>query len=443
MLYRLCTGSLPFNGPNTMAVLMALGTQEPTPVRELNPQVPEALAVLIHQLLAKKAEDRPQSVDEVVKRLRAITKENAARQTPLTDSQPTATYVPLPVTAVPEANPFADIRDDDSESSKAVSQVTPAPKRAGKRRPWVLAAVGLLALAGLTLGGVLIIIIKNKDGTETKIEVPDDSTITVKGKDGKELAKVGPEKTKPPVAAADPDPKAAEWVIAQGGSDRKAALYVLSLGGSVQVNDERLWIAEVDAIMTEKALPREPFRLTVVNVFGKRTVTTDGLAVFKDCKHVTTIWAATASVSDGSLAHFKNCENIGQLNLHNTPVTDAGLAHFKGCKSLKLLCLGMTKVSDDGLAHLKECEKLSLLLMYRTPVTDAGLTHLNGWKQLSTLELHQTQVTDVGLARIADCKKLTKLTLGQTKVTAKGVAALAKALPGCKIEWDGGVIEPK
>jgi hypothetical protein len=32
--------------------------------------------------------------------------------------------------------------------------------------------------------------------------------------------------------------------------------------------------------------------------------------------------------------------------------------------------------------------------------------------------------------------------LNGTKVTADGVAALHKALPDCKIDWDGGTIEP-
>mgnify|MGYP001792883463 CR=1 FL=1 len=68
VLYRLCTGRLPFTGPTTMAVLMALGTDDPTPVRELNPAVPESLAELIHQLLAKTHEGRPRTADEVAKR---------------------------------------------------------------------------------------------------------------------------------------------------------------------------------------------------------------------------------------------------------------------------------------------------------------------------------------------------------------------------------------
>jgi serine/threonine protein kinase len=38
MLYRLCTGRLPFNGPNTIAFLTALAIDTPAPVRQLNPQ---------------------------------------------------------------------------------------------------------------------------------------------------------------------------------------------------------------------------------------------------------------------------------------------------------------------------------------------------------------------------------------------------------------------
>ena len=72
LLYRLCTGRLPFEGANVMAILTALATDEPRPVREWNPNVPPALADLIHQLLAKKRADRPQTADEVADRVRAM-----------------------------------------------------------------------------------------------------------------------------------------------------------------------------------------------------------------------------------------------------------------------------------------------------------------------------------------------------------------------------------
>ncbi len=210
VMYKLCTGRLPFNGPTTMAVHMALGTQEPQPVRELNPAVPESLANLIHQLLSKNAATRPESASELVKQLRAIAENGAAsrnRSAEQVPSQPqlmppNVVYVPMSVTAMPEANPFADIDVSDSELLEPTSPGTrtvskPTQKQPAGVWPW---ALGFMAFAALVLGGV-IIIIKNKDGTETKIEVPDGLGITIKDKGGKTLAKVEP-KPEPPVRPA-------------------------------------------------------------------------------------------------------------------------------------------------------------------------------------------------------------------------------------------------
>src|SRR5206468_2890465 len=72
VLYRMCTGSLPFRGINPMAVLTALATETPRPPRELNPAVPAALDALVMQLLAKDPAARPGSAREVADRLEAI-----------------------------------------------------------------------------------------------------------------------------------------------------------------------------------------------------------------------------------------------------------------------------------------------------------------------------------------------------------------------------------
>jgi hypothetical protein len=57
-------------------------------------------------------------------------------------------------------------------------------------------------------------------------------------------------------------------------------------------------------------------------------------------------------------------------------------------------------------------------------------------------DLKQTRVTDASLAQLKHCKNLTKLTLTGTQVTAAGVGELQRALPKCKIHWDGAS-EPK
>jgi hypothetical protein len=69
ILYRLCSGEMPFKGDSIMSLLTALAVSVPKPPHELRPDLPTPLADLIMQLLAKKPEDRPSSarvVEEVL-----------------------------------------------------------------------------------------------------------------------------------------------------------------------------------------------------------------------------------------------------------------------------------------------------------------------------------------------------------------------------------------
>jgi eukaryotic-like serine/threonine-protein kinase len=429
LLYRLCTGKLPFEGPTTMAVLMALGTQEPRPVRELNPSAPGSLAALIHQLLAKKADDRPRTAEEVVRRLRAIAQEPAgsrARPAEGSPSQPPAVqapvaYAPMQVTAPPPgANPFADIDADVTETepaSAAASAPKPAQKKSGDKTPWMFAGLAALLAAGVVAG--VIIIIKNKDGSETKIEAPDGATVTIKDKDGKTLAPVGP-RIKPPAAASDPE--------------RQAAEYVVSLGGYVRVNGlDRDFKAAAE-------LPKERFTLAWVHLRSPK-VTEAGLAAFEECKGLTFIDLAGTTATDAGLAHLKACKDLWFLNLAGTAVTDAGLAQYKDCKALGHFQLDGTKVTDAGLAQFKDCKGLGYLAVGGTAVTDAGLAYFKDCKSLTGLNLAGTAVTDAGLAYFKDCKGLTDLDVRKTQVTAKGLEAFHAAVPECKIEHDGGIVE--
>jgi serine/threonine protein kinase len=98
VLYRLATGRLPFQGATTMAVLMALGLDEPPPVRELNPAIPEALAAIIHRLLAKSVADRFASAAAVHDALAVVAGKPVRLEKPLS-------AVPLtPPTEAPQAS---------------------------------------------------------------------------------------------------------------------------------------------------------------------------------------------------------------------------------------------------------------------------------------------------------------------------------------------------
>jgi serine/threonine protein kinase len=79
VLYRLCSGQLPFDGKSALSVISAVILQEPKPLPDLNGSVPQPLATLVKKLMAKKAADRPASAKEVAAALEAIERELKAK----------------------------------------------------------------------------------------------------------------------------------------------------------------------------------------------------------------------------------------------------------------------------------------------------------------------------------------------------------------------------
>ncbi len=120
LLYVLCSGQRPFQGNSVMAVLTALAVTPPCPLRELNPDVPPALAALVERLLQKSPADRPSSAREVRDDLAAI----ESTLPPLSGGAP---HAPAPTVRTAPAVP-------------------PAPRRS-VRRAGVVAGVGVVGTA--------------------------------------------------------------------------------------------------------------------------------------------------------------------------------------------------------------------------------------------------------------------------------------------------------
>ncbi len=70
LLYALCTGRDPFPGASAVAVLRKVCEASPTPLRNLNPEVPPWLAAVIERLQAKRPADRFATAAEVAELLR-------------------------------------------------------------------------------------------------------------------------------------------------------------------------------------------------------------------------------------------------------------------------------------------------------------------------------------------------------------------------------------
>ncbi len=71
VLYQMLTGRSAFAGESVLEKLRSLTNDDPEPVRQLVPSAPEALASLAERCLEKDANDRPQTMRDVLSELRA------------------------------------------------------------------------------------------------------------------------------------------------------------------------------------------------------------------------------------------------------------------------------------------------------------------------------------------------------------------------------------
>lgn len=136
VLYRLASGRPPFRGDSLVAVLSAVLTHTPQPVRELNAEVPERFAALVEKLLEKKPADRPASAQAVVDELLAIQRD----------------FKEAGGTAAPaQAETIALGAESDTIATRAAQ----AP-RSSQRQRWLLAGAGLACLA--VIAAVMVIV---------------------------------------------------------------------------------------------------------------------------------------------------------------------------------------------------------------------------------------------------------------------------------------------
>jgi serine/threonine-protein kinase len=72
LLYEMMTGRRPFSGDTQGRLIYAIRFNEPTPIRELRPETPDAVVSLVTRCLEKRPADRYQNVGEVLTAVRAI-----------------------------------------------------------------------------------------------------------------------------------------------------------------------------------------------------------------------------------------------------------------------------------------------------------------------------------------------------------------------------------
>ncbi len=196
VLYELCTGQLPLIASTVVGQLIAILAHEPRPIRELNRDIPEPLAKLIHQLLSKEPRHRPRSAKQLESMLADVSRECEQER------HAAVQIVTSPTSAPPSVQPSSRSTRASSRSTRAGRAADrPLAARPGwrKRLPWGLSAAALLIAVPL-LGWAL-------SGSQR-----------VAGKDSRRELVSKEESTTQPVLAANLKPLALTKVLA--GSDQ-------------------------------------------------------------------------------------------------------------------------------------------------------------------------------------------------------------------------------
>ncbi|MCU0878144.1 MAG: protein kinase [Pirellulaceae bacterium] len=394
VLYRMVTGRLPFAGETLVATLTAIAVDSPTPVRELNPHVPPALADLIHKLLAKDPADRHASAAALIDELSLIEQDvsGGARSS-----------VSIPVPPVIQINTEPKTIAERPKSGKVAPLA--ARKSAATERLWMYAAIGGIVL----LTAMLVIVVwLAMMGVFTPSGTSTTDRKAPAGKAGANLRSVEPLGPKSAAAARE----MAQWALAQSSSQTEV---------QVRAKDQNIRLGRGDQ------LPREDFTLEAVRLRGCRDLALVDLKKLAAISTLRSLDLSESNIDDSGLTALAQLPALTTLEVEDTAVGDAGVqAVIAKSPMLEVLRIGGTQCTTAVLPAVAKLKDLTDLSLRGLPLADADLATLRPNVHLRTLDLSQTSIGDDGIPHLVNMPVLENLILDRTNVTAAGIGKLGE-----------------
>jgi serine/threonine protein kinase len=419
VLYATCTGRAPFRADSSYAVLRLVNDNEPTPIQQINPDIPDWLCAVVAKLMSKRPDDRYSSAIEVADLFQGCL---AHLQNP--------TGVSLP------------------------SSLPRSPRRRITSRTAISATVvfGVLVILGLLFLQYTQPLSGERSGL-MPIAAADDAKQPAPPPAAKIDAPPAAPKDAPPVAKLDEPPLVGpvepklptvtpEQLRAIDALRRHNVKFKFDGPGRPVVQVDFAPGAAVDDILKEI----QP--LTDIGVLGLQgtMVSDEALKYVASLKKLHQLYLGQTSISDAGLKELVGLERLTHLGLENTNVTDAGMKSVIRLKNLTYLNVGGTNVSNGCLKDISTLTKMGMLCLYGTGVTDAGMKDVAGMTNLKTLLIYDTSVSDVGVKELAPLKQLKKINAQNSRVTETGLRALQQSVPMVKVEKtvEGEtIVEPK
>lgn len=154
VMYEMLTGKVPFSGSTPISIALSQIQDRPTPIREINPKISSKLENIVLKLLAKRANGRYQSAQEVIDALEEL---NSYDKT----VQPKINIERTQVLPVVDIEPEFDEPKKSKEELKSMSVAEKPPKKARKKskrsKRLIIVLIVLLVFGGITFATVRFI----------------------------------------------------------------------------------------------------------------------------------------------------------------------------------------------------------------------------------------------------------------------------------------------
>lgn len=494
-LYYLLTGRSTYAGDSLMKKLLA-HREAPIPdLREARPDVPAHIDSVFRKMVAKRIEDRYQSMAEVLADL------NASGDRPGSSTDQSSALHSPPGAEVMSFLQGLSLEASRPEYSSRIGRQD-APGRRNTYRKWILS--GTVTLVAVALLAGLAYFPKAKQSSATVVKK--DADVESRGKTSST-----PKKTPPSTGGSgalelpaefpngfapgrfEDQRQLAEWLSANRHSFQTDRFSSNSTGklppGPWQVfKVELATVTDASARRFSELACRAntvtnlhlhadyDFSLTgvkhLVQIKSLRSIggnmgmmTGADCAVFAELPDLNMVnFDNMSGIDDEAIVALSKCRNLTRIMFNACPISDAAIEQLQQIRLLTSLYVNSMLLTDniwEALGRLSQLESLTLissgikgvgigqlratsvtsLNLAVSSLTDEALRELAELPRLRTLGVTHNAISDDGLKHLTGLS-LTNLNIKGTHVTEQGVADLAKKLPGCRIEWDKGVIEP-
>ncbi|MEG2653316.1 MAG: PASTA domain-containing protein, partial [Ruthenibacterium sp.] len=134
MMYEMLSGRLPFDGESPVGVAIKQISDAPTPLRQINPAVPEALQAITERAMAKEPRERYQSAGAMLADIEAFKRNPSIKfeYQYLTSSMPTR-YMDRAVSKTPQRRPEQSRRPSSAAAPKRPAASGNRTRRTGSR----------------------------------------------------------------------------------------------------------------------------------------------------------------------------------------------------------------------------------------------------------------------------------------------------------------------